>query len=112
MPHAVAGTIRSTHCRGTFLDFQPTLFFGVPTVYVRLLETPAETAREIGAECDYSSPLRAAPAQVLEDFREKFGHTILERYGMTETLMNISNPYAGERRQAASAFLCRASRSE
>jgi malonyl-CoA/methylmalonyl-CoA synthetase len=35
---------------------------------------------------------------VLEDFRRLFGHTILERYGMSETLMNISNPYVGERR--------------
>jgi len=42
-----------------------------------------------------SAPL---PAQVLEEFRMLFGHTILERYGMTETLMNISNPYVGERR--------------
>jgi malonyl-CoA/methylmalonyl-CoA synthetase len=83
----------------TFLDFQPTLFFGVPTVYVRLLETPADAAREIGARMRLfvsgSAPL---PAQVLEEFRDKFGHTILERYGMTETMMNISNPYAGERR--------------
>ncbi|MGH9810594.1 MAG: AMP-binding protein, partial [Terriglobia bacterium] len=82
-----------------FLDFQPTLFFGVPTVYVRLLETPAEAAREIGGRMRLfvsgSAPL---PAQVLEEFRDKFGHTILERYGMTETMMNISNPYAGERR--------------
>jgi len=82
-----------------FLDFQPTLFFGVPTVYVRLLETPPEAAREIGSRMRLfvsgSAPL---PAQVLEDFRARFGHTILERYGMSETLMNISNPYAGERR--------------
>ncbi|HWZ34496.1 MAG TPA: AMP-binding protein [Bryobacteraceae bacterium] len=82
-----------------FLDFRPTLFFGVPTVYVRLLETPAEAAHEIGRLMRLfvsgSAPL---PAQVLEDFRELFGHTILERYGMSETLMNISNPYAGERR--------------
>jgi malonyl-CoA/methylmalonyl-CoA synthetase len=42
-----------------------------------------------------SAPL---PAQILEDFRALFGHTILERYGMTETIMNISNPYDGERR--------------
>jgi malonyl-CoA/methylmalonyl-CoA synthetase len=42
-----------------------------------------------------SAPL--AP-QVFEEFCAKFGHTILERYGMTETLMNISNPYRGERR--------------
>ena len=42
-----------------------------------------------------SAPL---PAQVLEDFRARFGHTILERYGMSETLMIMSNPYTGERR--------------
>jgi len=84
---------------GTFLDFRPTLFFGVPTIYVRLLDLPAETARAIGAAMRLfvsgSAPL---PAQVLEDFRERFGHTILERYGMSENLMNISNPYFGERR--------------
>ncbi|HEY7335703.1 MAG TPA: AMP-binding protein [Bryobacteraceae bacterium] len=83
----------------TLLDFKPTLFFGVPTVYVRLLETPLEAAREIGSRMRLfvsgSAPL---PTQVLEEFRQKFGHTILERYGMTETMMNISNPYAGERR--------------
>ena len=83
----------------TFLDFRPTLFFGVPTIYVRLLDLPAETAREIGASMRLfvsgSAPL---PAQVLEDFRARFGHTILERYGMSENLMDISNPYVGERR--------------
>lgn len=82
-----------------FLDFRPTLFFGVPTMYVRMLEWPEETARQIGERMRLfvsgSAPL-AAP--VLEEFRGRFGHTILERYGMTETLMNISNPYAGERR--------------
>jgi malonyl-CoA/methylmalonyl-CoA synthetase len=82
-----------------FLDFKPTLFFGVPTMYVRLLETPESSAREIGARMRLfvsgSAPL---PAQVHEDFRTRFGHTILERYGMSETLMNTSNPYIGERR--------------
>ncbi len=82
-----------------FLDFKPTLFFGVPTIYVRLLDTPPEAAREIGRRMRLfvsgSAPL---PAQVLEDFSALFGHTILERYGMSETLMNISNPYGGERR--------------
>jgi malonyl-CoA/methylmalonyl-CoA synthetase len=83
----------------TFLDFQPTLFFGVPTIYVRLLDTPPEAARRIGESMRLfvsgSAPL---PAQVLEQFHTLFGHVILERYGMTETLMNISNPYIGERR--------------
>ncbi|HEX6096962.1 MAG TPA: AMP-binding protein [Thermoanaerobaculia bacterium] len=80
-------------------DFQPTLFFGVPAMYVRLLETDPAAAREIGARMRLfvsgSAPL---PAAVLEQFRTLFGHTILERYGMTETFMNISNPYLGERR--------------
>jgi malonyl-CoA/methylmalonyl-CoA synthetase len=80
-------------------EFEPTVFFGVPTMYVRLLEMDTEAARRIGEKMRLfvsgSAPL---PAQTLEDFRERFGHTILERYGMSETLMNISNPYAGERR--------------
>jgi malonyl-CoA/methylmalonyl-CoA synthetase len=88
-----------------FLDFQPTLFFGVPTIYVRLLDTPPATAREIGARMRLfvsgSAPL---PVQVLEQFRDLFGHTILERYGMTETFMNLSNPYAGERRAGTVGF--------
>jgi malonyl-CoA/methylmalonyl-CoA synthetase len=82
-----------------FQEFRPTLFFGVPTIYVRLLEWPEPACREIGGFMRLfvsgSAPL---PAQVLEGFRARFGHTILERYGMTETLMNISNPYTGERR--------------
>ncbi len=82
-----------------FREFRPTVFFAVPTIYVRLLDLAAESAREIGAGMRLfvsgSAPLAA---QVLDEFRARFGHVILERYGMTETLMNISNPYAGERR--------------
>jgi malonyl-CoA/methylmalonyl-CoA synthetase len=82
-----------------FLNFAPTLFFGVPTIYVRLLELDDATARQIGARMRLfvsgSAPL---PAHALEQFREKFGHTILERYGMSETFMITSNPYDGERR--------------
>lgn len=84
---------------GEMLDFRPTLFFGVPAMYVRLLDLPEGAAKEIGAGMRLfvsgSAPL---PAQTLEEFRARFGHTILERYGMSETLMNISNPYEGERR--------------
>jgi malonyl-CoA/methylmalonyl-CoA synthetase len=81
------------------LDFRPTLFFGVPAMYVRLLNTAAGQAREIGRFMRLfvsgSAPLSA---QVFEDFHGLFGHFILERYGMTETLMIISNPIIGERR--------------
>ena len=82
-----------------FLKFQPTLFFGVPTIYVRLLELPRELAFVIGTRMRLfvsgSAPL---PPAVFDEFRARFGHVILERYGMSETLMNLSNPYAGERR--------------
>jgi malonyl-CoA/methylmalonyl-CoA synthetase len=82
-----------------FLDFRPTLFFGVPTIYVRLLDLPEEQAREIGGFMRLfvsgSAPLAAV---IFEEFERKFGHRILERYGMSENLMDISNPYAGERR--------------
>jgi malonyl-CoA/methylmalonyl-CoA synthetase len=81
------------------LNFQPTLFFGVPTIYVRLLDIPSDQAREIGRRMRlFVSGSAALPAQVFEEFRTKFGHAILERYGMSETLMNIGNPYDDERR--------------
>lgn len=84
------------------LDFAPTLFFGVPTVYVRLLDASVvsdDAARTIGRRARLfvsgSAPL---PAHILEAFRERYGHTILERYGMSEALMIMTNPYEGERR--------------
>lgn len=95
--HQTAGSV--------FLDFKPSLFFGVPAIYVRMLSFAPELAREIGGTMRLfvsgSAPLSA---QVFEEFRALYGHTILERYGMSETLMNISNPYEGERRPGAVGF--------
>jgi malonyl-CoA/methylmalonyl-CoA synthetase len=86
-------------------EFQPTLFFGVPTIYVRLLELPDHLACQIGPRMRLfvcgSAPL---PGHILTSFEEKYGHRILERYGMSETLMNISNPYEGERRPGSVGF--------
>lgn len=88
-----------------FLTFKPTLFFGVPTIYIRLLDQPQDVARQIGANARLfvcgSAPL---PAHILQEFQGKYGHVILERYGMTETLMNIGNPYVGERRPGSIGF--------
>ena len=85
-----------------FAEFAPTLFFGVPTIYVRLLDAAVvgdNEARAIGARARLfvsgSAPL---PAHVHEAFRGRYGHTILERYGMSEALMIASNPYEGDRR--------------
>ena len=88
-----------------FLDFQPTVFFGVPAMYVRLMDLPESSARRIGAAARLfvcgSAPL---PAQLMMSFRELYGSTILERYGMTETLMIASNLYTGERRPGSVGF--------
>jgi malonyl-CoA/methylmalonyl-CoA synthetase len=81
------------------LSFMPTLVFGVPTMYVRMLQYHPESARTIGGRMRLfvsgSAPL---PAQISQDFADRFGHRILERYGMSETLILTSNPYVGERR--------------
>jgi malonyl-CoA/methylmalonyl-CoA synthetase len=94
-----------TSAAATLLDFGPTLFFGVPTMYVRLLEIDPAAARAIGGSLRLavsgSAPL--AP-QVLEEFERLYGQRILERYGMTETLMTLSNPYDGERRAGTVGF--------
>jgi malonyl-CoA/methylmalonyl-CoA synthetase len=75
-----------------------TMFFGVPTMYTRLL-------REAESHDERPDPLRlyvagsaALSPQAFEEFEKLFGERILERYGMTETGMNLTNPYDGERR--------------
>ena len=75
-----------------------TTMMGVPTFYTRLLDD-ARLKREEAAHMRLfvsgSAPLLA---ETHKAFRERTGHQILERYGMTETGMNTSNPYDGERR--------------
>jgi malonyl-CoA/methylmalonyl-CoA synthetase len=74
-----------------------TTMMGVPTYYTRLLQEPRVT-RELTARMRLfisgSAPLLA---ETHRQWRERTGHAILERYGMTETNMNTSNPYDGER---------------
>ena len=77
---------------------QATVFMGVPTYYVRLLLDPdfgRETCRNIRLFVSGSAPLLK---ETFDEFRSRTGHTILERYGMTEGGMFSSNPYEGERR--------------
>jgi malonyl-CoA/methylmalonyl-CoA synthetase len=76
---------------------QASVLMGVPTFYTRLLAEPGFT-RELAAHMRLfisgSAPLSA---EVHKAFTTRTGHAILERYGMTETNMNTSNPYDGER---------------
>jgi malonyl-CoA/methylmalonyl-CoA synthetase len=75
-----------------------TVMMGVPTYYTRLLAEPSFTADS----CRNMRLFVSGSAPLLEEtfaaFEARTGHRIVERYGMTETNMNTSNPLAGERR--------------
>lgn len=83
---------------------QATTLMGVPTFYTRLLGDDRFT-RDLTAHMRLfvsgSAPLLA---ETHVQFEERTGHRILERYGMTETNMNTSNPYDGERRAGTVGF--------
>ena len=75
---------------------EATVFMGVPTLYVRLLAEPTftrQTCRLMRLFISGSAPLLT---ETFNAFRERSGHTILERYGMSETVMLTSNPYRPE----------------
>ncbi|HEX5079753.1 MAG TPA: malonyl-CoA synthase [Geminicoccaceae bacterium] len=77
---------------------QATVMMGVPTYYTRLLardDFTAEAARSMRVFISGSAPLLE---ETFAAFEARTGHRILERYGMTETGMNTSNPLHGERR--------------
>jgi malonyl-CoA/methylmalonyl-CoA synthetase len=88
----------ATAAYDALLDGRVTMFFGVPTMYTRLLREARardERPRPIRLYVSGSAPLSP---QAFDEFEQLFGERILERYGMTETIMNVSNPYDGERR--------------
>ncbi len=86
---------------------EATVFMGVPTLYVRMLAEPSLT-REIASHMRLfiagSAPLLI---ETFTEWQQRTGHTILERYGMSETIMLTSNPYEardGERRGGTVGF--------
>ena len=89
-----------------FIHSDLTLFMAVPTIYVKLIaawEKAAPDARkQMSAACPKMrlmvSGSAALPVSVFEKWQEISGHTLLERYGMTEIGIGISNPLHGERR--------------
>lgn len=70
-----------------------TVFMGVPTMYVRLLADPALDRELCGSMRLFISGSAPLLMETFNAFRERTGHTILERYGMSETVMLTSNPY-------------------
>src|SRR5712675_37192 len=74
-----------------------TVLMGVPTFYTRLLQSPAltkDSTKHMRLFISGSAPLLA---DTHREWSARTGHAVLERYGMTETNMNTSNPYDGER---------------
>jgi malonyl-CoA/methylmalonyl-CoA synthetase len=74
-----------------------TVMMGVPTFYVRLLQHPGLTREATAHMRLFVSGSAPLLAETHRSFSERTGHAILERYGMTETNMNTSNPYDGDR---------------
>ncbi|WP_313295544.1 malonyl-CoA synthase [Diaphorobacter sp.] len=77
-----------------------TVFMGVPTLYVRMLAEPALTkaqSRHMRLFIAGSAPLLI---ETFKEWQDRTGSTILERYGMSETIMLTSNPYSADKRYA------------
>jgi malonyl-CoA/methylmalonyl-CoA synthetase len=92
-PEAVAAAVT---------DGGATLLFGVPTMYHKLVASPAaaDLAR-LRLAVSGSAPM---PAALHDEVRTACRQVVLERYGMTETVMLVSNPYEGERRPGTVGF--------
>ena len=83
---------------------QATVMMGVPTFYSRLLEAPGFTKSATAHMRLFVSGSAPLLAEIHARFHGRTGHHILERYGMTETNMNTSNPYDGARRAGTVGF--------
>lgn len=125
--HGLGVGVHGTLLSGAALDLRPhfdaadvldslatgrhTMFFGVPTMYVRLVAEARARSKTSTPQAPIPNPQSPNPQprlfvsgsaalapQTFAEFRELFGQAILERYGMTETGMNLTNPLDGERR--------------
>jgi malonyl-CoA/methylmalonyl-CoA synthetase len=84
-----------------------TIFMGVPTMHtllVRAMDSDGAVAQKLRGARLFTSGSAALPIDVFEAFKEYTGHTILERYGMSETMLTLSNPYDEERRPGSVGF--------
>lgn len=83
---------------------QATCMMGVPTFYSRLLSSPRLTRELVGHIRVFISGSAPLSPETHKVFEQRTGHAILERYGMTETSMNTSNPYDKPRRAGTIGF--------
>lgn len=86
---------------------EATVFMGVPTLYTRMLAEPTLTPEAAGLMRLFISGSAPLLLETFNEWKDRTGHTILERYGMSETIMLTSNPYDpkdGERRGGTVGF--------
>jgi len=83
---------------------QCTVFMAVPTIHKRLLDVPNANQFDLSQVRLITSGSDRLPDDLFTGFQNTFGYTLLERYGMTETGMNCSNPLQGERRIGSVGF--------
>jgi malonyl-CoA/methylmalonyl-CoA synthetase len=86
---------------------EATVFMGVPTLYVRLLAEPGLTRKAVRNMRLFVAGSAPLLIETFDEWQARTGHTILERYGMSETVMLTSNPYKpeqGERRGGTVGF--------
>jgi len=81
-----------------------TLFMGVPTMYFRLLDVEGCEKCDVSSMRLFVSGSAPLSKELFAKFHKTFGHRILERAGMSESMMNYSNPYDGERRPGTVGF--------
>lgn len=110
--HGLFVALNITLCAGSSLYFlnrfnlddildclpKASVLMGVPTFYVRLLKHAGLTKERVANMRLFVSGSAPLLSETHDAWKQKTGHAILERYGMTETNMNTSNPYEGERR--------------
>lgn len=86
---------------------EATVFMGVPTLYVRLLAEPGLTKKAVRNMRLFVAGSAPLLIETFREWQQRTGHTILERYGMSETIMLTSNPYdavLGQRRGGTVGF--------
>lgn len=82
----------------TLVNRRCTVFMAVPTIHQRLVEHPGAADFDLSHMRLLTSGSDRLPDDLFRAYQTTFGHTLLERYGMSETNMNLSNPLHGERR--------------
>jgi malonyl-CoA/methylmalonyl-CoA synthetase len=80
-----------------------TVFMGVPTLYVRMLSDPGLTRQAVANMRLFIAGSAPLLIETFQEWQQRTGHTILERYGMSETIMLTSNPYCADPRYANQA---------